>query len=63
MALVIKKAPANAGRRKRHRFDPWVQKISLLEEGVILHFSILARESYGQRSLMGYHHRVSKSKT
>ena len=43
MALVIKKAPANAGRCKRHRFDPWVQKINLLEEGMIPHFSILAQ--------------------
>ena len=25
--LVVKNPPANAGRHKRHRFDPWVGKI------------------------------------
>ena len=27
VALVVKNPPANAGRYKRHRFDPWVRKI------------------------------------
>ena len=27
MVLVVKNPPANAGRHKRHRFDPWVGKI------------------------------------
>ena len=25
--LVVKNPPADAGRRKKHRFDPWVGKI------------------------------------
>ena len=28
VALVVKNSPANAGRSKRLRFNPWVQKIS-----------------------------------
>ena len=27
VTLVVKNPPANAGRRKRHGFDPWVRKI------------------------------------
>ena len=27
VALVVKNSPANAGRRKRRGFDPWVEKI------------------------------------
>ena len=27
VALVVKNPPANAGRHKRHRFDPLVRKI------------------------------------
>ena len=26
-SAVVKNMPANAGRPKRHRFDPWVGKI------------------------------------
>ena len=29
MALVVKNPPASAGDKKRHGFDPWVQKIPL----------------------------------
>ena len=35
----------------------WVQSLGqedLLEEGMTTHFSILAGESHGQRSLVGY---------
>ena len=41
VALVVKNLPANAGRCKRHRFNPWVRKIPL-EEGTATHSSILA---------------------
>ena len=27
VALVVKNPPANEGKQKRHRFDPWVRKI------------------------------------
>jgi len=40
-------------RHKRHRFNPWVRKISL-EEEMVTHSSILAWKSHGQRSLGGY---------
>ena len=39
--LVVKNLPANAGRLKRHEFNPWVGKIPL-EEGMATHSSILA---------------------
>ena len=38
---MVKNLPANAGRCKRHRFNPWVRKIPL-EEGTATHSSILA---------------------
>ena len=28
VVLVVKNPPANAGDLKRHRFDPWVRKLS-----------------------------------
>ena len=37
----MKSLLANAGRCKRHRFDPWVGKIPL-EEGMATHSNILA---------------------
>ena len=33
--------------------DPWIKKIPL-EKGMAVHSSILAGESHGQRSLVGY---------
>ena len=39
-ALVVKNLPANAGRRKRLRFHPWVRE-EPLEEGTATHSSIL----------------------
>ena len=27
IALEVKNLPANAGRHKRHRFNPWIRKI------------------------------------
>ena len=53
MALVVKNLPANAGRHKTPGFDPWVGKTPL-EKGMATHSSILAGESHGQRSLVGY---------
>ena len=40
VALVVKNLPANTGRCKRQRFDPWVEKNSL-EEGMATHSSII----------------------
>ena len=28
VVLVVKNPPVNAGRHKRHKFDPWVRKIT-----------------------------------
>ena len=53
MVLVVKNLPANEGRCKRHRFDPWVGKISWRREQQ--HTPVyLPGESHGQRSLAGY---------
>ena len=38
---MVKNPPANASRRKRRGFDPWVGKIPL-EEDTVTHSSILA---------------------
>ena len=50
---MVKNLPANAGRHKTLGFDPWVGKTPL-EKGMATHSSILAGESHGQRSLVGY---------
>ena len=39
VALVVKNSTANAGDKRRGRFDPWKDP---LEEGMATHFSILA---------------------
>ena len=52
MALVEKNLTANARRR-----ESWVQSLGQedpLEEEMATHSSILAGESHGQRSLVGY---------
>ena len=41
VALVVKKPVANAGRHKRHRFNPWVRKISCKGDGNPLQYSCL----------------------
>ena len=60
VVLVVKNLPANAGRAKKHRLDPWVKKIALrrawlqyscLENS--LQYSCLEK-SHEQRSLEGY---------
>ena len=60
--LVIKNLPAYAGRRKRHRFDPWVGKIPWREaqEPTLV---LLPGESHGHRSLVGYSPWAHESQT
>ena len=60
MVLVVKNPPASVGRRKRHRFDPWVGKIPwrrAWESTPVF----LPGESHGLRSLAGYSPWVSES--
>ena len=68
MALVVKKLPANAGDVKRCRFSLWVGEILWRREylRLLIFFPeilplewqptpvFLPRESFGQRSLVGY---------
>jgi len=52
VVLRVKNPPVNAGRLKRHRFDPWVRKIPwkrALQPTTVF----LPGESHGQRSLAG----------
>ena len=51
--LVVKNLSANAGKYKRHGFDPWVGKIPWRRAGQPTPI-ILPGESHGQRSLVGY---------
>ena len=52
MVLLVKNLPANAGDiRDMGSIMGWEDP---LEEGMATQFSILAGESYGQRSLVGY---------
>ena len=53
MLLVVKNLPANAEDARDSGFSPWVVKIPL-EKGMATCSSILAGESHGQRSLVGY---------
>jgi len=60
--LVAKNPPANAGRCKRHGFDPWVRKIFLRGgHGNPLQYS--SGQFHGQRCLAGYSSWVAKSWT
>ena len=49
---MIKNPPANAGRCKRHRFHPWVEKIPWrrAQQPTLV---FLPGESHGQKSLAG----------
>ena len=61
MALVLKNPPVNAGRRKRHGFNPWVGKIPWRRARQPTPV-FLPGESHGQKSLAGYSpwgHRVA----
>ena len=51
--VIGKESACQCRRRKKCGFDPWVRKIPW-REGTVTHFSILAWESHGQRSLAGY---------
>ena len=52
VTLLVKNLPATAGDiRDMGSILGWEDP---LEEGMATHFSILAGESYGQRSLVGY---------
>jgi len=53
MVLVVKKLPANAGDVKRCRFSLWVGKIPWRRAWQPTPV-FLPRESFGQRSLVGY---------
>jgi len=50
---VVKNLPANAGDIMRHRFDPWVRKITWRRAWQPAQV-FLPGESHGQRSLEGY---------
>ena len=49
---MVKNPPANARRHKRCGFDLWVRKIPWSRKWQPILF--LPRESYGQKSLVGY---------
>ena len=51
--MALKNPSANAGDRKRHRFDPWVGKI-LWRRARQPAPVFLPEESHGQRTLAGY---------
>ena len=51
--VALKNPSANAGDRKRHRFDPWVGKI-LWRRARQPAPVFLPGESHGQRTLAGY---------
>ena len=50
---MVKNMSANAGRHKRHGFDPWVRKIPQRRAWQPTPVFLLG-ESHGQRSLAGY---------
>ena len=62
VALVVKNPPANAGNIMRLGFDRWVGKIPWRRKWQATPV-FLPGESYGQRSLAGYIHGVTKSQT
>ena len=56
---MVKNLSANAGRLKRHRFDPWVRKIPWRRTQQPTPV-FLPGEFHGQRSLVGYSPRGHK---
>ena len=50
---MVKNLPANAGRHKRHGFDPWVGKIPWRRDWQPTPV-FLPGEAHGQRNLEGY---------
>ena len=59
---MVKNPPANAGKCKRHGFDPWVGKIPYRKAWQPTPV-FLPGESHGERSLWAIVHRVAKSQT
>ena len=53
MAPVVKNPPANVGRYKRCRFNPWIRKIPRRRAWQPSPL-FLPGESHGQRSVVGY---------
>ena len=53
LVLVVKNPPANAGRRKRCKFDPWVEKVPGRRAWQPIPV-FLPGEVHEQRSLVGY---------
>ena len=45
-AIVVKNPPANAGRHKRCRFDPWIGKIAWRKVNVYEHHDRKNRQGY-----------------
>ena len=62
VALVVKKPVANAGRHKRHRFNPWVRKISCKGDGNPLQYSCL-ENPIDREAWQAAVHRVAQSLT
>ena len=54
VALVVNNPPANAGRYKKCRLDPWVGEIPWHRGHGNSTLVSLPREPHGQRSLVGY---------
>ena len=57
-----KESACQCGRRKRHRFDPWVGKIPWRRKRQPT-LVFLPGESHGQRSLTGHSPWIAKSRT
>ena len=53
MMLVVKNPPAKAEVIKRHKFDPWVERIPWRRAWQPIPV-FLPRESNGEKSLAGY---------
>ena len=62
VALVVKNSPANAGRRKKCRFNPWAQKIPWKRAWQPLQYSCLENPMDG-RAWQATVHRVTQSWT
>ena len=59
---MVKNLPTNAGDIKRHGLNPWVKKLSRRRKWQPTPI-FWTGESFGQRSLTGYSHRVAKRQT
>ena len=57
-----KKSACQCRRKRRCKFNPWVRKTPWRQKCQSIPI-FLPGESLGQRSLLGYNHRVAKSRT